>query len=296
MAIKQLNDEQIRTWTLEQKDRWWLENVWRGDMPQLTVRSALTGMLLGGMLSLTNLYVGAKTGWTLGVGITSVILAFAMFKVLSRRGPGQRVHRAGKQLHAVDRHGGRLHDRAHDLVAGRLHDGHRTGHPHGCTTLLWIIVAVRAGRAVRLSRSNAASSTTNSIRFPKAGRPASSWTRCTRATPREGMFKAKLLAVSGGCLGPGQAGSSQAIMDKLGWGSWPCPSISTAGSTDSATPQHFGTTCAQLTVRPDTDIVMMAAGGLMGIRTGVSLMVGAVINYCVLAPWMIAARRHSGAR
>ena len=81
MAIKQLTDEQIRDWTLEQKDRWWLENVWSGDMPQLTVRSAVTGMMLGGVLSLTNLYVGAKTGWTLGVGITSVILAFAMFKV-----------------------------------------------------------------------------------------------------------------------------------------------------------------------------------------------------------------------
>ena len=41
-------------------------------------------MILGRLLSLTNLYVGAKTGWTLGVGITSVILAFAMFKVLAR--------------------------------------------------------------------------------------------------------------------------------------------------------------------------------------------------------------------
>ena len=83
MTIRQLSEEQIRDWSLEEKDRWWLENVWKGDMPQLTVRSALTGMLIGGLLSLTNLYVGAKTGWTLGVGITSVILAFAMFKVLS---------------------------------------------------------------------------------------------------------------------------------------------------------------------------------------------------------------------
>ena len=55
-------------------------------MPQLTIRSALTGMGLGAILSLTNIYVGAKTGWTLGVGITSVILAFAMFKALSRLG------------------------------------------------------------------------------------------------------------------------------------------------------------------------------------------------------------------
>ncbi len=40
-------------------------------------------------LSLTNLYVGMKTGWTLGVGITSVILAFALFKVLQKIGLGR---------------------------------------------------------------------------------------------------------------------------------------------------------------------------------------------------------------
>jgi uncharacterized oligopeptide transporter (OPT) family protein len=81
MAIKTLTEEQIRTWTREQKDRWWLENIYRGDMPQLTLRSALTGFVLGGLLSATNLYIGAKTGWTLGVGLTSVILAFATYKL-----------------------------------------------------------------------------------------------------------------------------------------------------------------------------------------------------------------------
>src|SRR5262245_37002899 len=86
MALPQLTDEQIRTWTRDQKDRWWLENVYRGDLPQLTPRAAITGFFLGGILTATNLYIGAKTGWTLGVGITSVILAFGMFKVLSRLG------------------------------------------------------------------------------------------------------------------------------------------------------------------------------------------------------------------
>src|SRR5262245_15674779 len=84
MALQQLTDEQIRTMTVEEKDRWWLANVFRGDMPQLTLRSGLTGFLLGGFLSTTNLYVSAKTGVTLGVGLTSVILAFAVFKILSR--------------------------------------------------------------------------------------------------------------------------------------------------------------------------------------------------------------------
>ena len=86
MALQHLTDEQIRDWTREQKDRWWFENVWRGDMPQLTLRSALTGFCLGGVLSVTNLYVAAKTGWTLGVGLTSVILAFALYRILSRLG------------------------------------------------------------------------------------------------------------------------------------------------------------------------------------------------------------------
>ena len=84
MALKQLTQEQVRTMSLQEKDKWWLENVWKGDMPQLTIRSALTGMILGGILSCTNLYIGIKTGWTLGVGITSVILAFAFFKIMSK--------------------------------------------------------------------------------------------------------------------------------------------------------------------------------------------------------------------
>ena len=86
MAIKQLTDEQIRTMTVEEKDRWWLENVYQGDVKQMTVRVVLMGFVLGGLLSISNLYVGAKAGWSLGVAITSVILAFVFFKALEKTG------------------------------------------------------------------------------------------------------------------------------------------------------------------------------------------------------------------
>ena len=86
MALQQLSDEQIRTWTRAQKDEWWLKNVYRGDMAQLTLRSALTGFLLGGILSGTALYIGGKTGISIGVGLTSVILAFALFRLLASSG------------------------------------------------------------------------------------------------------------------------------------------------------------------------------------------------------------------
>ena len=91
MAIHELNEEQIRCWSLQEKDRWWLDNVYKGDMPQLTLRSALAGMGLGAILSLTNLYIGINTGWTLGVGITSVVLSFGLFRLLSRLNLGQQI-------------------------------------------------------------------------------------------------------------------------------------------------------------------------------------------------------------
>src|SRR4029434_6794362 len=86
MAIEQLDEEQIRTWTRAQKDEWWFRNVFRGDMPQLTLRAGVTGFLLGGVLAATALYIAAKTGIGIGVGLTSVILAFAIFRILDKAG------------------------------------------------------------------------------------------------------------------------------------------------------------------------------------------------------------------
>jgi hypothetical protein len=48
MAIEELSPEQVRTLTVDEKDRWWRERVFKGDLPQLTGRAGITGMLLGG--------------------------------------------------------------------------------------------------------------------------------------------------------------------------------------------------------------------------------------------------------
>jgi uncharacterized oligopeptide transporter (OPT) family protein len=53
-------------------------------------------------------------------------------------------------------------------------------------------------------------------------------------------------------------------------------------------PNIGGTPLPELTISPQLDLAMIGAGGLMGIRTGASLIVGASINYCILAPIMIA--------
>ncbi len=68
---------------MEERDREWLENVYRGDKEKdLTPRAVLAGMVFGGLMSLSNLYVGLKSGWGLGVDIAAVIVIFAVFKAL----------------------------------------------------------------------------------------------------------------------------------------------------------------------------------------------------------------------
>jgi len=64
-----------------QKDLDWYNNVYQGDrMPQLTLRAVIMGAVLGAFMSLSNLYVGLKTGWGLGVAITACILSFGIWK------------------------------------------------------------------------------------------------------------------------------------------------------------------------------------------------------------------------
>jgi OPT family oligopeptide transporter len=71
--------------TAEEIERDWYENVYAGDrMPQLTARALVMGMLLGGFMSLSNVYIGLKAGWSLGVAITASILAYAIFAGLRR--------------------------------------------------------------------------------------------------------------------------------------------------------------------------------------------------------------------
>lgn len=75
----------IESRTPEEIERHWFEHVYQGDkMRQLTPRALIMGMLLGGFMSLSNIYVGLKAGWSLGVAITSCILAFAIFATLHR--------------------------------------------------------------------------------------------------------------------------------------------------------------------------------------------------------------------
>src|ERR1035441_8052089 len=77
------------TGTPEEIERQWFEKIYRGrgdSMRQLTWRAVLMGSVLGAVLSLTNLYIGLKSGWGMGVAITACILSYAIWTTFVKIG------------------------------------------------------------------------------------------------------------------------------------------------------------------------------------------------------------------
>lgn len=71
--------------TPEEIELQWYQQVYCGrgnSMLQLTWRAVIMGSVLGGVLSLTNLYIGLKAGWGFGVAITACILSYAIWTFL----------------------------------------------------------------------------------------------------------------------------------------------------------------------------------------------------------------------
>ena len=293
MAIKHLTDEQVRTWTIEQKDRWWLENVFRGDMPQLTIRSALTGMLLGGALSLTNLYVGMKTGWTLGVGITSVILAFAAFKVMSKTGLAHEFTILENNcMQSIATAAGYM---TSPLIASLAAYMMITGEVVPMmTTMLWMIAISVLGVlfAFPLKRRFI---NDEQHPFPEGRAAGVVMDALHTSDASEGLFKAKILGFFGIVSAGLEFLKQEDILEKIHLKMMALPhaiedvffSMTNWLFSWKPTPSLGGTKLSELTVSFEPDHVMMAAGGLMGIRVGVSLLIGALVHYCLLAPWMI---------
>jgi uncharacterized oligopeptide transporter (OPT) family protein len=287
MAIKQLTDEQIRTWTVEQKDRWWKDNVYRGNMPQLTLRSAAAGMIIGGVMSLTNLYIGMKTGWTLGVGITSVILAFAFFKAMSSVGLAKEFTILENNcMQSIATAAGYM---TSPLIASLAAYMMITGVVIPMTTtIVWMIAISILGVlfAFPLKRRFI---NDEQHPFPEGRAAGVVMDALHTSGAGEGIFKAKILVVTGLLASTIEILKQGDILQKLHLGFLQIPHSMEGWfyKLTNWTPALRGTRLPDLTVSIEPDHVMMAAGGLMGIRTGMSLLVGAILNYCILAPYFI---------
>ncbi len=296
MAIKNLTDEQIRTWTIEQKDRWWFDNIWRGDMPQLTLRSAITGFLLGGVLSATNLYVGARTGWTLGVGITSVILAFAMFRIMSRLG--------AKDMTILENNCSQSIATAAGYMTGPLISGIAAYMWITNETIPWwqlmafMVILSFLGVLVAFPMKRRFINDEQQP-FPEGRAAGVVLDTLYTSAAAVGLFKARALAFAAGIAGVVTflSGESYQKLIQGRWlgieKPWHLPHNLDAwyywmvGKGWAPVLKIAKVDIRQLALSPGLDLAMFGAGGLMGIKSATSLLIGMLINFAIVVPIMI---------
>jgi uncharacterized oligopeptide transporter (OPT) family protein len=305
VALQQLTDEQIRGWSREQKDRWWFEKVYRGDMPQLTVRSALTGFVLGGILAATALYIGAKTGIGIGVNLTSVILAFAIFRILHGAGLAADLTilennctqsiatAAGYMTQPLVSSMG-----AYMLVTGLVVPWWQM--------MVWIILISLIGVLVAFPMKRRFINE-DQLPFPEGRASGVVLDSLYTGASAAGMFKARLLASVAVGTGLWQALVSDGWMKLLQfkllrmhqWAGMKEPwtiheRLDTyyyqfAAKAGGWLPTIGGVDIRQLGLRLTLDAAMLGVGGLMGMAVASSVMLGAFINFVVLAPIVINA-------
>ena len=303
MALQQLNAEQIQTWTRFQKDEWWFKNVFRGDMPQLTIRSALSGFLLGGVLAATALYIGGKTGITIGVGLTSVILAFAIFRILHGAGLAQDFTILENNCtQSIATAAGYMVSplvaglAAYMLVTGRIIPWWQM--------VAWMVVVSIIGVLVAFPMKRRFINE-EQLPFPEGRACGVVLDALYTGSASAGMFKARLLGFTALFTGAYQMIISDGWMRLLQfnilrldkWAGLKEPwnlherldtyYYTAAAKLNLWIPQILGTDIRQLGLRLTLDAAMLGVGGLMGIRVATSVMLGTFINFVILAPILI---------
>jgi uncharacterized oligopeptide transporter (OPT) family protein len=260
-------------------EREWRETVYRGagdTMPQLTARAILMGAVLGGVLSLTNLYVALKIGWTSGVAITACILSFSIWRTLRAAGLVR------SELGILENNcmqstataagysvGGTMASAiaAMLMITGRQMDFWTLLGWNVCLAVIGVAMAVPMKRQLI---------NIEQLPFP-SGTAAAETLRSLHALGGA-PHRARALGFAG-LFGAAVAWLRDATFAFMPWN---LPAALPFGSLTAG-----GLPLAQLSLRWDMGLVTVGAGALVGFRVGWSLLAGALLNYLVLAPWMV---------
>lgn len=288
MAIHELTDEQIHTMSLEEKDNWWLKNVYKGDMPQLTLRSALTGMVLGAVLSLTNLYIGIKTGWTLGVGISSVILSFAMFRFLAKINLSTDMTvLENNAMQSIATSAGYM---TSPLMASMPAYMMATGQVVPMWHTFWWVVALSLLGVLFAFPLKKRFINDDQLPFPEGYAAGVVLDNLhTDTGGKDGMFKAKLLFFGMGLSALIETMRNESVMTYMKLKAFVLPENWDDIIYKFFTPKINGIPLGALTIHWESSIVMLGTGGLMSMKSAMSMLLGGFINYFVLAPILIDA-------
>lgn len=250
----------------------WLAGVYRPSEANLTLRSVLVGMAIGGVMCLSNLYVFFKTGWSMGVTLTACILAFGAFQFLHA-------------VRLVRRPLGVLENNALTTVASGA--GFMTGggnmaafgallmvttvRPETLPMIAWfaLIAALGVFTAIPIKRQLI---NREGLAFPTGTATAETIRSIHDAASGSGASKAAWLAGSAGF-----AAVLTWVRDAWHWIPGAIGLPLTLG----------GRALAEWTLAIKSEVVLLGGGALMSFKTGWSLLLGGVLTYAMLAPALL---------
>lgn len=264
----------------------WYREVYQGDgVPQFTVRSFVMGSVLGALMALSNLYVGLKTGWGLGVAITASILSFTLYSVLSTIAPKV----FGSNMTVLENNamsstassagystGGTM---VSAICALLLVQGH---HLPFWTLTAWTFLLAILGTVMAIPMKRQMINI-EQLRFP-SGVAAAETLRSLYGTGDAAKKKARSLfiALAVGAViswlrdahAVGRTGVL-AFLTKLSKikATYPFPWLTIRGQP-----------AQQYTLGFEGSLILVAAGAMMGLRTTTTMLVASLINFGVLAP------------
>lgn len=259
-------------------DEHWLAHVYRPDEKQLTVRALVSGCFLGGVMSIANLYIGLKVGWSVGMALTSVILAFALFASL--RGArlikddftkleNNTVASAASAAGYFCAAGMVTAIPALYLTQNVVLSWAQTSIWIGSVSLVGVLMAVPMRRQmIDIDR----------LPFP-SGIAAAETIRSMHDTAAEAVARARSLLVAAIV-----AGLFEIPYSVGAFGSWKNPITWT--DTLRLPGTLAGQPLAAFGLKLNTSFLMYGLGAILGVRVGLSLGLGALVGFGVLAPWL----------
>ncbi|MCK4342823.1 MAG: OPT/YSL family transporter [Phycisphaerae bacterium] len=245
--------------------------------PQFTIRAVLTGMVLGGLLSVCNIYAGLKVGLAFNMSIAAALLSYGLWMGLYQLS-GRRIRPWGILENNISQtacsSGAYVSSAglvatipALTIVTGQTLDWHFLALWLLSVCLLGIVVAIGLRRQMLL---------VDKLTFPVG-------TAC--AETMRGLYAkgsnaaARVLAL----LAAGIIAAGLELTKYIGGvkaTAWGLGAYAIPGSVR-------GLSLKPLTFSLETSPFLLAIGGLIGFRACVSLLVGAIIAYGFLAPPLI---------
>ena len=269
--------------TPEEIEQQWFERVYKGrgdSMRQLTWRAVIVGSLLGGVLSLTNLYIGLKAGWGFGVAITACILSYASWSGLYKLGLAKTKMTILENNCMQSTASSAGYSTGGTLVSAFSAYILLNGHPLPIPLMLgWVFFLAVLGvtMAIPMKRQMI---NIEQLRFP-SGIAAAETLRALHSHGEKGMRAARALGVAGIL-----AAINQFWADGLKLISSHLEPYSITAIVQRVNEAVFGPASMGRTVMFLWDPIFLAAGALTGLRVSASMMLGGTLCWAVFVPIM----------